>query len=384
MSAAEAVAALLALGEEGARPASASVAIWAGDDLDLAAGGWAVPAEIGDGIPMTSALLLDCASVTKAFATTTIAMLLVARGELRLETRVREILPAFVPAGSDAITVEHLLTHTAGLAPWQPLYCVTRDRDEALALVQRLPLQERPGTVFRYSDLGFMLAGLVLERIASARLDELFRTMIAEPLGIRARFGPVPADLAAAGADSDAWEHRMVATGDPYPVAARPGDFAGWRRGLVRGTAGDVNAAHALGGVSGHAGLFATAGDLARIARALSAGELVPAEIVELFARPSAVEPSQGVGFRLRELPGASPRRLLWHPGFTGTYAAFSPDGPFAIAGGAMRLVGTIGPLTDDDRLRREPVPGPRVTELMHELAGRHAGRHADPSRETR
>lgn len=336
---------LLAAGQPGHRPASAVVGVRSGDHRASAAAGWAaLPTADAPGEPVTAEMLLDFASVTKVAVTTTLAMMLVEAGQLRLEDRVHHHVPDFRDGAKADVTVEQLLTHTGGLRPWWPLYLQTTEREDALELAAALPLADAPDRAWCYSDLGMMLVGCIIEGITGSRLDEAFSTMVASPLGITARFGPLDPRLAATSADGDTYEYRMIATGDPYPVPFEAQDFASWRDRPLRGEANDGNAAHALGGVSGHAGLFATADDLLVLAGALQDAGLVGRRVLERFAVPSALNPEQAVGFRTTTLQhGAGSVRMLMHGGFTGTFMAFGVEEPVAVAGGAMRLYGTLG-----------------------------------------
>jgi CubicO group peptidase (beta-lactamase class C family) len=342
-----AVERLLALGRAGTHPASAIAGVRTAAGTTVAAGGWAqLPSHGAPGQPMTTQMLLDLASVTKVAATTTLIMRLVADGQLTLQAPAHRFLPSFTGAGKDDITVEHLLTHTAGLPPWWPLYCEAGDRDAALERAQSLPLSSGPGMAWCYSDLGLILAGRIVERVTALRLADAFRQMVAEPLGLRARYGPVPAPAAAASADSDAYEFAMVATGRPYPVPFTTGQFPGWRNRPLRGEVNDGNAAHALGGVAGHAGLFATVGDLLSLGAAVRGGDFIPPPVLARFAAPTAIHPEQAVGFRRRRAQaGGTVRTLLYHSGFTGTYLAIGLEDELVVAGGAMRLYGTVGPI---------------------------------------
>lgn len=341
------VARLRQPGASGHRPASAVVGIRTASGEAVAADGWAeLPTADRRGTPMSPDLLLDVASVTKVAVTTTLAMLLVDAGSLHLETPAARYLPALDHGVRREITIEQLLTHTAGLRPWWPLYVEQTDRDRALAAAARLPLAAAPGTTWRYSDLGLMLAGQVIEAVTGLGLAAAFATMVAAPLGLSARYGPVPPVEAAAGADSDAYEHAMIATGTPYPVPYRPADFPGWRTGPTRGTANDGNAAHALAGVAGHAGLFATVVDLLRIGSAVRGGEFVSGPTLARFALPSRLNHDQAVGFRRTRLDAGV--TLLHHGGFTGTFLALGLATELVVAGGAMRLYGTLGSLRAD------------------------------------
>jgi CubicO group peptidase (beta-lactamase class C family) len=336
---------LLYLGDEKHRPASAIAGVRIGPHTRVEAGGWAVrPGPGTDGVPMSGELALDLASVTKMASTTMLAMRLVADGLLELDAPAHRYLPDFHGDGRDMVTVEHLLTHTAGLQPWWPLYCETRERNSALQRVQALPLASAPGATWTYSDPGMILAGLIVERITALSQAEAFRTLIAEPLSLGATYGPIPAERAVTSADNDLYEFQMVATGRPYPVPFGTDSFAGWRERSLRGEVDDGNAAHALAGVAGHAGLFATVDDLLALGAALQSGELVKPDVLTRFATPTAVEREQAIGFRRTQIAtDQGPLTLLHHGGFTGTFFAVGIEQPVVIAGGAMRLYGTLG-----------------------------------------
>jgi len=339
---------LLGLGTAGSHPASAAVGVCGPNGKDVSVSGWAVlPDESGSGGEAISAgMMVDLASVTKVASTTTLAMLLCAAGQLDPSAPVKRYLPRFTAAGKADITVEQLLAHAGGLQPWWPLYCVTEERDRALDLAQDLPLAAAPGTERRYSDLGMILAGQVIERIAGDELPKAFTDMVGRPLGLDARFGPVPARDAATSADSDAYEYAMVARGVPYPVPFSTANFSGWRDHAVRGEANDGNAAHALRGAAGHAGLFASIDDLLRLGAALIGGEFVPTAVLERFATSSATEQDQALGFGRTTLEvQGQPNTLLWHGGFTGTFFGVVPNAGLVVAGAAMRLHGTLGHL---------------------------------------
>jgi serine-type D-Ala-D-Ala carboxypeptidase len=390
-----AVGRLLALGDAGSHPAGAIAGVRTAAGTTIAEGGWAqLPAAGRPGDPMTSDTFLDLASVTKVAATTTLIMRLVAAGQLSLQTPARRFLPSFAGAGKDEITVEHLLTHTAGLAPWWPLYfdgdgssSVARDGGSpdggspngAVERAQRLPLGSRPGTAWCYSDLGLILAGRIVEQVTALGLADAFRRLVAEPLGLGARYGPVPAARAATSADSDAYEFGMIASGRPYPVPFTAGQFPGWRNHPLRGEVNDGNAAHALGGVAGHAGLFATVGDLLRLGAAVRGGDFIPAPVLARFATPVAVHPEQAVGFRrARARLGDADLTVLYHGGFTGTYFGLGLEDDFVVAGGAMRLHGTLGPIPADGRPAdvSQLVAGGDIQSVLLE-AGLSAAAHA-------
>jgi CubicO group peptidase (beta-lactamase class C family) len=243
---------------------------------------------------------------------------------------VWHFLRAFTGNGKETVTVRDLLEHQAGLWEWWPTYVAgARTAEDALALVQSLPLRRPPRTGRHYSDLGFMLLGEIVARVHDEPLDHLARRKVFEPLqmartGYRPRGRAAPTEGAVATSLGDWYERRMVDTGSPYPVGLDGAAFAGWRTHTLVSEANDGNCWHAFHGVAGHAGLFTSASDLLRLGRALleSLGGCGPwsAELVREFCRPGR-DARQGLGFWLRE-GGA----VVEHPGFPGARFAGLPD----------------------------------------------------------
>ena len=159
----------------------------------------------------------------------------------------------------------------------------------------------------------------------------------------------------------------MVATGRPYPVEVERGGFSRWRQQPVRGAVNDGNAAHALGGVAGHAGLLGPVRDLLTLGAALLDDGLVHPDVLDRFAAPSPVDATQALGFRrvLRAGPGGTPVTWLWHGGFTGTVWALDPASGTVVAGGATRLHGTTGPLPRWWPAARHPGPPGRSSRAV-------------------
>ncbi|WP_207958307.1 serine hydrolase [Streptomyces sp. YIM 98790] len=252
--------------------------------------------------PVTGHTLFDLASLTKLF--TAVAVVRESeRGRVALDERAAVYVPEFGRAGKGRITVRDLLTHRAGLPPELPFH-ERRERPASLEPLWRLPPDLPRDRLRRYSDLGMIVLGVLLERVTGKGLAEVVAEGITGPLGMAdTRFGPVPPERAAATED----QRRPWAKAD---------------RGMLRGEVHDENA-HALGGVAGHAGLFSTAGDLAAFCRALlgGGGPVLRAETVRTMWEPP------GLGWELDQpwfMGGLAPG-AAGHTGFTGTSLVVHP-----------------------------------------------------------
>ncbi len=262
--------------------------------------------------PMTASTVFDLASLTKVVATLPILLYLVGRGEIGLDQPASRYLPAFAPAaaGPDkgGVTVRQLLLHTSGLPDQRRYYQHLRDPAEIRAAAVAEPLVARPGTVFCYSDVGFITLGELAAAVAGGGLDELVRDVVCTPLGLAATRYLPPAG----------WADRIAAT-EIVDGAAKVG--------VVH----DENA-EALGGVAGHAGLFGTAADLARYAAAW-AGDDSPMEGLRAEALRGQTEGlggRRGLGWGLRgdaydNMGDGWPASGAGHTGFTGTSLSVDP-----------------------------------------------------------
>jgi CubicO group peptidase (beta-lactamase class C family) len=292
-----------------------------------------------EGAPAVKAdTVYDIASLTKVVATTTMAMILVDEGKLDLAKPVSAFVPAFHGGAKDKVTVEQLLTHSSGIEWWAPLYREVRGKEEFLRRVEAMDLAYEPGTKSVYSDLGFVLLGEVLERVAGEPLDAFVGRRLFAPLGMKAtRFCPGP---------------------DLLPCIA-PTERDAWRGRVVRGEVDDENA-FALGGVAAHAGLFSTAGDLARFAQMLLNGgvydhqRIVSRGTVERFTKRAGVaDSSRAYGWDTPH-PASSAGDLLsprafGHTGFTGTSLWIDPERNLFI----ILLTNRVHPTRENDAIRQ-------------------------------
>jgi CubicO group peptidase (beta-lactamase class C family) len=311
-------------------------------------------------VPMTTATVFDMASVTKVMATTFAVMMLVDEGKLDLDAPLYTYLPDFRGGEKDAITLRLLLTHRAGLYQWQPIFYHAADEREAYAYIRDLPLAWKPGAGRHYSDLGFMLLGLVVERVSGQPLDAFVRDRLYRPLGLAhtgfrrvegggaaaasgrpgvqggsptGRSSSPAAGAFAATSHGNPYEFRMVHdTTFGYRYSGDANAWGGWRRHTLVGEVNDGNAFHAFDGVAGHAGLFSTAADLNVLLQVvLNGGEYggrryMSAQVVDTFMTPTG--DGQALGW---QVPGYAPARSFDHTGFTGTYVLGVPARGLAV-----------------------------------------------------
>lgn len=201
-----------------------------------------------------AATVYDMASLTKVIALTTLAMQAVERGDLDLDSPVVRYLPDFArgEGPKSDVTVRDLLLHDSGLPAHRRLWEETVVREGGLLRARTSDLERPPGQKMVYSDVGAITLATILERISGSRLDRLFDRDVAQPLGLtRTRFLP-----------PNSWR-RVIP----------PTEFDPWRGRMLHGEVHDENAGR-LDGVSGHAGLFATAEDLLRFGEWALAGSL--------------------------------------------------------------------------------------------------------------
>jgi CubicO group peptidase (beta-lactamase class C family) len=201
--------------------------------------------------PMTEDTIFDAASLTKVVATTPAIMLLIERGQVKLDEPVCSYIPEFKGEGREAVTVRELMTHTSGLPEDIETKTDWHGQVEAIKKACAEKLRTPPGTNFKYSDINFILLGEIVQRVSHTPLEVFVQREIYAPLKMKdTGYLPSPEKLP-----------RIAPT---EVVDGKP-----WR-GVVH----DPTARH-MGGVAGHAGLFITAADLARYARMLlNLGEL--------------------------------------------------------------------------------------------------------------
>jgi CubicO group peptidase (beta-lactamase class C family) len=269
-------------------------------------------------VPMRCETVFDLASLTKLF-TAIATVQQIERGRLAPADLVAAHLPEFSRAGKDSVTVRQLLTHTSGLRAELPFYDHPT-REARLRLLWDEALLRPPGSAYCYSDLNFIALQLLLERVTGEPLAALVRDDITRPLGMADTcFAPPPH-----------WRPRIAATEAVSSLKAVRRPWGGPDHSMVHGEVHDENA-YAMGGATGHAGIFSTAADLGALCRALLAGGggiLAPESVALMLADAGLPGHPHGLGFALDqpsfmgELAGP---RTAGHTGFTGTSVVIDP-----------------------------------------------------------
>jgi len=261
--------------------------------------------------------IFDLASVTKVVATTAMAMLLYERGLLHLDTKVAHILPEFVLPSQQreraVVTISMLLAHSSGLPAYVQLFESAKSREELVRAATTTPLVATPGAKAEYSDIGFIIVAEILAKLAGDPLDTFVQQEVFSPLGMTQTCFSPPASS----------RLQIPPTEDDRT----------FRHRILQGEVNDENA-FIMAGVSGHAGLFAPAIDVARFAEWMLHGGapiLRPATI-ELFTRREAspADTSRALGWDTPSPPSSSgkhfSRRSFGHLGYTGTSLWIDPE----------------------------------------------------------
>ena len=274
------------------------------------------------GRAVTNSTCFDLASLTKILATSPLIVDLIDRGRLRLDDPVGKFLPGY----TKEIKIRHLLDHSSGLPDWRAYYqevaaarggawlATSRGYRAVREMVAAQEPEAPPGKRALYSDLGFILLDWIIEIAAKTPTDALFQGRIVRPLGLKGLFY---VDLK----KQSRKRGRVFAATERCP----------WRGRTLVGEVHDDNA-FAMGGVSGHAGLFGDAGSVAKVAAAWldscrGRASIFPPELTREFFRRSKVPgSSRTLGF---DTPAAGSRlgpRAVGHTGFTGTSLWIDPD----------------------------------------------------------
>ena len=276
-------------------------------------------------LPVKLDTMYDMASLTKVVVTTTLVEKLV-EGDfpspLDLDAPVARYLPEWAtgpqPEWRARVTVRNLMTHTSGLPPFKEYWRTSKGKADTLRMIFAEPLEYEPGTKVVYSDLGIILIAEIIQRLTGKPLDQLANEYIFEPLGMNHSMFNPPKNL--------------------WPEIAPTEYDARYRHRLIQGEVHDENA-YAIGGVSGHAGLFSTSPDVAAFCQMYLNGgiyahhRIVDRATIAEFTKPQPIakdertlgwvaHPANGNGFSGHYFSAHS----FGHTGFTGTSIWIDPD----------------------------------------------------------
>lgn len=289
--------------------------------------------------------MYDLASLTKVIATTTATMICYDRGLFKLDDKVAKYLPKFGVNGKEKVTIRNLLVHDSGLRPDIPSYrafdSVKNKEQGVMNVIFNDTLVYPTGSKMVYSDLNFILMGKIIEKVTGMPLDKFCEKNIFKPLGMKnTMFNP-----------PDSLVYRIAPTeNDTY-----------WRHRQIRGTVHDETS-QLLGGVAGHAGLFSTAGDIAKLLQMLlqkgvyHGKRYIKASTVEMFVKKQSDLSSRALGWDTKSLPPAysSAGHLFsnisyGHTGFTGTSVWTDPTRNLFV----VFLTNRVYPTRKNEKIRK-------------------------------
>lgn len=264
---------------------------------------------------MDTSSIFDMASLTKVLCTTSCIMKLYEEGKISLDAKVSTYIPAFAVRGKQDVTVRHLLLHNAGFAAFRPVPKEMTTTDEFIRYVINDTLRYKPGDSTIYSDLSFITLGYLVRVVTGKRLDQYFAEQFAAPLGMRSTmFNPAKEVLSrVAPTETDTlwvWKKNRALVHDPRAAFTD--------------------------GVSGHAGLFSTTGDVIKIMTMfMNGGEyggkrFLKAATIQLFTQRASERATRALGWDTKSEKGSSAGTLFsagsfGHTGFTGTSVWVDP-----------------------------------------------------------
>lgn len=289
--------------------------------------------------PMNTATLFDMASLTKVIGTTTSIMLMVDRGLIKIDDPVGRYINSFDTLPKKAITIRNLLTHTAGLIEWYPLFYFSSDKQTTYKVIGALPLKYPVGMQRRYSDLGFILLGEIIEKVSGMPLEQFEKQNIFVPLGMtHTTYNPLQhgrTSNIAATSLGNPYETRMVYDSSlGYTVKGLdPASWNGWRKYVVKGEVNDGNAWYANGGIAGSAGLFSTVDDMQKLVDMLlhkgkvNNKQFISSQVIDSFFVKDHF--NNGLGWMMDTTDSFikdGPVGTFGHTGFTGTSIMVIPQ----------------------------------------------------------
>lgn len=308
---------------------------------------------IEDPIKINNKTMFDLASTTKISATTQAVMKLVSEGKIEVTDKVSKYLPDFAKNGKEDITIEQLLTHTSGLPQWKAIYLYSDNSADTLKYINNVKPEFKQGE-YKYSDLGFMTLGFIVEEVTGQNLDDYVEKNIYQPMKLkRTVFNPLDKGFKkgniAVTSYGNTYEEMMIDE-EKYPDFGYDMKddkkafeaFDGWRNYELQGEVNDGNAFMANNGVAGHAGLFSNASELARIYQTMLASgkinknkKIYNQDTIDEFLKSRIKNEDgsyQAYGFMGgAEWTNALSEDAFGHNGFTGTFVSVSPKNKLVV-----------------------------------------------------
>jgi beta-N-acetylhexosaminidase len=266
---------------------------------------------------ISGATIYDLASVTKVIATTTAVMRLYDENKISLDERVIAYIPEFANHDKEKITVRNLLSHNGGLPAFKRLYLTCSSPQEVLDSVYQTETIYNIGDSTVYSDFDFIMLGKIIEKVSGVTLDKYTDSVFFKPLGMKSTLFNPPSSI---------WNTIAPTEYDSI-----------YRKKMVRGVVHDENA-YALGGVSGHAGLFSNASDLALFLQMILNGgqyggrQYLKPETIKMFTTRQSAHSTRALGWDTKTMDGYSSAGKFFgaesfgHTGFTGTSVWVEPE----------------------------------------------------------
>jgi CubicO group peptidase (beta-lactamase class C family) len=259
--------------------------------------------------------IYDIASLTKVIATTTAVMICVDKNLLMPDNPVSKYIPEFAQNDKEKITIKNLLLHNSGLPSWKKYYTSNLSAEEIINDIYNLKPEYQPGTKTLYSDLGFIVLGKLIEKVSGRTLDQFCYEEIFTPLEM---------------------QNTFFNPDDSLKYLIAPTEFDNyWRMKQIQGEVHDETAS-LLNGVAGHAGLFSSAEDIAKLLQMIlnkgfyNGRQLIKSETIETFTKRYSDESSRALGWDTKSKTGSSAGNYFdessfGHLGFTGTSVWIDP-----------------------------------------------------------
>ena len=259
--------------------------------------------------------LFDLASLTKVISTAACAMICVDRKLFKLDDKVSKYIPQFSAKRKGNITIRNLLLHNSGLPAFKPYYKMYNNAEDVFNDIYTSELNYSTGTKTVYSDLGIITLGKIIEKVTGTTLDKFAQKEIFDPLCMK---------------------NTMYNPDDTLKKYCAPSEFDDyWRHKQIQGEVHDETSSM-LGGVTGHAGLFSTAEDIAKVLQLLldegryNGRQIINSSTIASFTKRQSDESTRGLGWDTKSAKGSSAGEMFsnisfGHTGFTGTSVWIDP-----------------------------------------------------------